>query len=148
MVKAMKITGDLNVPRGVLTWKFRLDDRVGPGELPHEPAQARRVFGPLEQIRIYRGTGTISGTGYMYVLSNHLTPLARSDNPPSEEHRSESTDFVAIVSRDEIRVNWFDMDEDYAPSYCRYRGRDLNSEVIHGQLRTPTIDFQTDTSTA
>lgn len=49
-------------------------------------------------------------------------------------------DYVGIVSRDEIRVNWFDMDEDYAPRYKRYRGRSLDTETVEGQLRTPTID--------
>lgn len=68
-VRAMKITGDLNVPRGVVTWQFSVDDRVSPDDLPHEPTQASAVFGPLESARIYRGIGTISGTGYMYVLS-------------------------------------------------------------------------------
>jgi hypothetical protein len=59
----------------------------------------------------------------------------------SEEHRGECLDFVGIISRDEIRVNWFEMDEDYAPRYLRYRGRHLESETVVGQLRLATMDF-------
>ncbi|GJE98962.1 F-box only protein 31 [Phanerochaete sordida] len=118
-VRALKLTGDLNVPRGVVTWQFALRDRMRLEDLPHDLQRAQVVFGDLNTVRIYRGTGTISGTGFV------------------EEHRGESTDYIGIVSRDEIRVNWFDMDEDYAPRYRRYRGRDLDTEEVNGNLRTP-----------
>jgi hypothetical protein len=67
-VRALKITGDFNVPRGVVTWKFSVDERVQPRDLPHEAGQATRLFGPLSQARVYRGIGTISGPAYVYVL--------------------------------------------------------------------------------
>lgn len=118
-VRAVKITGDLNVPRGAITWEFFLTDRMRPDELPHDVAKAEEVFGDLSTVRIFRGTGTISGTGFV------------------EEHRETSIDYIGIVSRDEIRVNWFDMDEDYSPRYRRYRGRNLDSETVNGNLRTP-----------
>ena len=55
----------------------------------------------------------------------------------SEEHRGTSIDYIGVVSCDEIRVNWFDMDEDYSPRYRRYRGRSLDSEAVNGNLRVP-----------
>lgn len=76
-VRAVKITGDLNVPRGVVSWKFALDNRLQPDkfELPHLPHEARQAFGDdLHKVRIYRGTGTLSGTGYLYVLVGQVVP--------------------------------------------------------------------------
>lgn len=64
-VRALKITGDLNVPRGVLTWQFALSDRMGIEDLPHSLPQAQKMFGDLSTVKIYRGTGTVSGTGFV-----------------------------------------------------------------------------------
>lgn len=65
-VRAMKITGDLNVPRGVDTWRFSVDNRLRPDELPHTQVEAMNAFGQdLSKVRIYQGEGTISGTGFL-----------------------------------------------------------------------------------
>ncbi|EKM54943.1 uncharacterized protein PHACADRAFT_255176 [Phanerochaete carnosa HHB-10118-sp] len=117
-VRALKITGDFNVPRGVITWQFSLNDRMRIHDLPHDLPLAQRVFGDLSAVRIYRGTGTISAVGFI------------------DEQRGESVNYIGIINQDEIRVDWRELDE-YTPRYRRYRGRNLASETVDGNLRIP-----------
>lgn len=121
-VRALKVTGDQGVPRGATSWQFALADRMCADELPHDPVQARELFGDLASVRLWRGTGTISGPGFL------------------EHQRGTCTNYIGIVGRDEIRVNWFDVDAGDAPRYRRYRGRDLGSEIsesLHLRLPAP-----------
>ena len=66
-LRAWKVTGDVNVPRGVWTWHADLK-----AETPWEDRTGRTV-------RAYRGIGRIAHHGFMYVsLPHHL--LARKAN--------------------------------------------------------------------
>ncbi|KIP07837.1 hypothetical protein PHLGIDRAFT_35277 [Phlebiopsis gigantea 11061_1 CR5-6] len=108
-VRAMKITGNVNIPRGAITWSFRLDNRVRPHDLPLDNQKAQLAFGgELARMMMYRGTGSTSATGY------------------AEEDREEVNIFVGIVGPDEIRINWYGMDGRYTPRYLRYKGRDID----------------------
>ena len=88
-VQAWKITGDLNVPRGVMSWRFKCSGRRGrkdeSGTTP-DVAQDGRSSGdwqlPVDdalltefdiggtdvqmkaKVRLYAGTGTVSQTGF------------------------------------------------------------------------------------
>lgn len=58
-VKALKITGDENVPRGAQTWCFELDARISPSDTPE-----RHPFRVSKPHRLYRGSGTVSAEGF------------------------------------------------------------------------------------
>lgn len=62
-VRAWKVTGDYNVPRGVTTWRFN----VRPGGEPQLDVPASS-FRDLKPIASFAGTGTISAIGFLYVL--------------------------------------------------------------------------------
>lgn len=62
-----KVTGDVNVPRGVITWSFSHSNRISPDSVPLEAD-----FGPLlPSCRIYEGTAHICGTGFVYVVQSY-----------------------------------------------------------------------------
>ncbi|PSR75343.1 hypothetical protein PHLCEN_2v9206 [Hermanssonia centrifuga] len=62
-VRAWKITGDMNVPRGAQTWNIRLSDAVTADSLaPTHP------FKDIQRSRMFQGTGTICSRGFMYVF--------------------------------------------------------------------------------
>ena len=65
-VRAMKITGDMNVPRGAVSWGFRLEHRLLLRELPQDAHGLRQAFADVggDSQRIYRGWGAVSGHGY------------------------------------------------------------------------------------
>ena len=61
-VRAWKITGDYNVPRGVISWRFT----VQPGmENHHELPSNLNSFGDLRPFASFHGTGTISAAGFL-----------------------------------------------------------------------------------
>ncbi|KIP07834.1 hypothetical protein PHLGIDRAFT_407495 [Phlebiopsis gigantea 11061_1 CR5-6] len=111
-IRAMKVTGDMNVPQGAVSWAFRLEDRLHPHELPRDADGTRLSFGDdQDPLRTYRGWGTISGHGYM------------------EELRARTNVYACVASPDEIRVIWYDLDPTFAPRYKRHKGRDVASET-------------------
>ncbi|KAJ3480247.1 hypothetical protein NLI96_g8487 [Meripilus lineatus] len=66
-VKAWKVTGDINVPRGAVSWSFQTSARVDLDD------HAWEVFSQLghisRDVRAYRGIGVVGGRGYMFVMS-------------------------------------------------------------------------------
>ncbi len=62
-INAWKITGDTNVPRGFVSWNIHCGV-----ELNLQDPQIRAPFGRLEPAKLYRGTGTISVFGFMFVF--------------------------------------------------------------------------------
>jgi len=113
-VRAFKITGDENVPRGAQTWVFSMDDKLDPAELP-----SAHQFRDLPAARLFRGLGTICARGFI------------------TEERDTTTNFVAVTSKDEIIIHWGELDHTYFPRYVRYKGRDLASETQEHLLRRP-----------
>ena len=79
-VKAWKITGDVEVPRGVPSWWFQVNTRARIQQLTEDAA---RIMGDISVFtRTYRGTGTVSGRGYVCVfivsVFNPETPVLTS----------------------------------------------------------------------
>ncbi|KAA1470746.1 hypothetical protein DENSPDRAFT_836622 [Dentipellis sp. KUC8613] len=115
-VRAWKITGDINVPRGAQTWKFGLDavlDRQETKELSWLKKPDSRVFS---------GTGTVSDVGFR----------------PDQRGNMNLT--VAVTGKDQISIHWVGMGADI-PQYRRYR-RDVPSEQLHDSvdgIRIPTL---------
>lgn len=63
VLRAWKITGDENVPRGALTWEVHTGT---PYVLSHVPSYAMaQGIGDLSKYRLFGGTGVISARGFM-----------------------------------------------------------------------------------
>ncbi|KAI0929275.1 hypothetical protein AcW2_005014 [Taiwanofungus camphoratus] len=102
LVNAWKVTGDVNVPRGVRSWAMHLDEVTGVhlGEWGFDAGD-----GPG---RAFSGIGFISSHGY--VRPESLKVL------------------VVVLGKDEIKVSWeWPNSEASIPNkYIRYRGRDAS----------------------
>ncbi|TCD65930.1 hypothetical protein EIP91_001998 [Steccherinum ochraceum] len=123
-IQAWKVTGDVHVPRGVVSWKFdtRLETRAS-DLLPNVLASLRAddITGQTP-MQFYSGVGTLSTAGYI--------PSVREEDPL----------VAAIVNRNEIRIKW--SVDDLALTYRRYPGRDVLTEnVISEGIRRPTVAF-------
>ncbi|KAI0076457.1 hypothetical protein K474DRAFT_1772513 [Panus rudis PR-1116 ss-1] len=106
-VRAVKVTGDQNVPRGVHSWSFRVGRSGGDEDMDVLDTSA---FGNIDVKEIHRGAGTVSAPGFM--------PNARS--------RTRAT--VALVNEDDIRIDWVYLRS--VSRFRRYKGRDLDSEIV------------------
>ncbi|KAH9848838.1 hypothetical protein C2E23DRAFT_870950 [Lenzites betulinus] len=93
-LRAWKITGDENVPRGALSWRANV-------ESPLVLVGARREF--VEGCRFFEGAGITSGRGYM--------PHQRDSSPV----------ILAVCPNGLLRVVWVEVEEDSA--YIRYTRR-------------------------
>lgn len=66
VVKAWKVTGDIGVPRGALSWSFNIDMKV---ELDWHSLGVFSLLGTIPpETRAYRGTGVLGGRGFVCVL--------------------------------------------------------------------------------
>ena len=63
MVRAWKITGDENVPRGALSWEANMGKTCPPSALP--PCAGEEGIGDLTAHRLFEGTGVISARGFL-----------------------------------------------------------------------------------
>ncbi|KAK7694116.1 hypothetical protein QCA50_003692 [Cerrena zonata] len=110
-VWAWKITGDFNVPRGAITWRFNVND--GGNKVP------AGSFGDLKPSASFCGIGTISSVGFLEYGQDQV-PM-----------------YIAICGQNEIYANWLDMS--IISRYRRYMGRQLSSEVVNGSERKPVF---------
>ncbi|KAI0672662.1 hypothetical protein C8Q78DRAFT_969733 [Trametes maxima] len=101
-LRAWKITGDENVPRGALSWQADLKSPYRLSEA-HRALCAGCLGGALEGYRLYPTSGTISGRGFM------------------PHHRDTVTAILAIGPEPPLRVIW--IDEGVASAYIRYSRR-------------------------
>ncbi|TFK93254.1 hypothetical protein K466DRAFT_594584 [Polyporus arcularius HHB13444] len=99
ILRAWKITGDENVPRGALSWE--VDTRV-PYTMSQVPTCAlEQGLDDLARYRLFGGTGTISARGYL-------------------PHQTQSTAVVlAVGEADTSKMIWVEMDE--CSAYQRYK---------------------------
>ena len=78
-LRAWKVTGDENVPRGALSWEVSTESAYPVSQLP-ECAQS---LGDLTQFRLFGGSGTVSARGFLCVLPcGLLMVFAYRDIPP------------------------------------------------------------------
>jgi hypothetical protein len=70
-LKAMKLTGDFNVPRGVVSWEAYLDAEIEKDELLLSVRQGLLLEDDISEeaaaVRVFSGWGTISDAGFLYV---------------------------------------------------------------------------------
>lgn len=102
-IKAHKVTGDTNVPRGIVSWKFSLESK----EDTTPPSIDE--FGPdMKPCPVYWTTATVADHGY------------------SPSGRGSMRAIAALMSNDEIRVRW----RDFASTSImrRYPGRNPGTE--------------------
>ncbi|KAI0374611.1 hypothetical protein BV20DRAFT_1032739 [Pilatotrama ljubarskyi] len=101
MLRAWKISGDENVPRGALTWEANMEI---PLRLSDEHrALCGRLLGDLNGYTFFGGTGMFSARGYM-------------------PHQRENVRVILAVGQAPmLRVVWVDVEE--ASAYMRYPGR-------------------------
>ncbi|KAH8099604.1 hypothetical protein BXZ70DRAFT_237647 [Cristinia sonorae] len=106
-VKAWKITGDVQVPRGTVNWWFKLDSPVTLDDM------TCHILGDIQRsTRAYHGRGISSGRGFI---------------PGMQDSRRFT---VAIVNEDDIRI-WIRRGDVHRGLFCiRYRPRDVQSEAI------------------
>ncbi|CAL1705786.1 unnamed protein product [Somion occarium] len=109
-VRAWKVTGDVNVPRGAISWRFEVAE--------DQPDILANAFEELHPRALYRGVGTISSFGFL----------------PGEQ--AETPLYVALMDWDDIRVRWPELLS--TSRFRRYKGRDLASEQVNGGMRKPT----------
>ncbi|RPD56380.1 hypothetical protein L226DRAFT_468594 [Lentinus tigrinus ALCF2SS1-7] len=101
MLRAWKITGDENVPRGALSWEVSTRDPYPMSQVP--PSALEQGVDDLARYRLFGGTGTISARGYL-------------------PHQTQSTAVVlAVGAPDTLQVMWIEMDE--CSAYIRYKRR-------------------------
>ncbi|CAL1705788.1 unnamed protein product [Somion occarium] len=110
-VRAWKLTGDVNVPRGAISWRFKVGE-----DLPDLPVDA---FEEVRPEALFSGVATISNFGFL------------------PDDRSETPVYVALIGLDDIRVSWPEL----LPTsrFRRYKGRDLPSEQVVGGVRRATL---------
>ncbi|KAH9950330.1 hypothetical protein B0H21DRAFT_568094 [Amylocystis lapponica] len=98
-VRAWKVTGDINVPRGAHSWVLELGADAGAALADMERELALGLGGAPR--RAFWGVGNVSAHGY--VRREHVKVV------------------VILVGRDEIRVRWGQ--SSYVNKYVRYQGR-------------------------
>ena len=69
MLRAWKITGDENVPRGALSWEVDTASEYPLSQLPDCACAQEQGIGELSTYRRFGGSGTISARGFLYVNS-------------------------------------------------------------------------------
>ncbi|KZT60217.1 hypothetical protein CALCODRAFT_492802 [Calocera cornea HHB12733] len=100
MVRATKITGDVNVPRGTWTWMFYAGQEA---ELMSD--QLADVVPDLSLCRLFTGQGMTSSHGYF----DGRQALSFLD--------------VAVTGPNTIKIDWHDLD--HVSTYRRFRGPKL-----------------------
>ncbi|EJU06488.1 hypothetical protein DACRYDRAFT_103434 [Dacryopinax primogenitus] len=97
MVRATKITGDVNVPRGTWTWMFYAQQET---ELMSD--QLPDVVPDLSLCKLFTGQGMTSSHGFF------------------DGRQAISFLDVAVTGRNTINIDWHDLD--HVSTYRRYRG--------------------------
>lgn len=138
-LRAWKITGDINVPRGVISWKARIhpQDYSGVVALPMTD-ELLISMGFLDvpahtDVKMFEGLGTNSSAGFTSVSHYFVAYSIRSYNPNlhRENGRWHVPLVAAIVNQNEIRCRWnMHAGISYVPRYRRYLGRDVMSETM------------------
>ncbi|KAH9900803.1 hypothetical protein C8Q73DRAFT_742596 [Cubamyces lactineus] len=100
-LRAWKITGDENVPRGVVSWQVSINNPLDLAGA--ERAMCSRCLGDLNELKLFRGTGTFSGRGFM-PHQQHTTPV-----------------ILAVGQEPLLRVVWVDGEEVSAYMRCPIR---------------------------
>ncbi|KAI0351534.1 hypothetical protein OH77DRAFT_1498495 [Trametes cingulata] len=100
-LRAWKISGDENVPRGALTWEAKMHTSL---QLSGDHLEVcARSLGDLNGYKFFRGSGTFSARGFM-------------------PHQRESAAVILAVGHAPmLRVVWVDVEE--VSGYIRYPGR-------------------------
>ncbi|KAH9935778.1 uncharacterized protein B0H18DRAFT_977256 [Fomitopsis serialis] len=97
-LRAIKLTGDANVPRGTLSWTLHASSNASP-PIPTSAEWTSELPGGC---LVYTGTGTISERGFPYGIT---VPLS-----------------IAILNADDIHIFWDQMND--TRIYTRYKGRE------------------------
>ncbi|KAJ8501690.1 hypothetical protein ONZ51_g464 [Trametes cubensis] len=116
-LRAWKITGDENVPRGAISWQANMENPLDLAGT--DLAMCLRCLGDLDGFKFFGGTGTLSGRGFM-------------------PHQQQSTPVIlAVGPKPLLRVVWVDGEEVSAYMRCPI----LAGNADHG---TSTADVATE----
>ncbi|KAJ3478706.1 hypothetical protein NLI96_g9568 [Meripilus lineatus] len=118
-INAWKVTGDVNVPRGVITWRFHSRYQTGPECIP----PAAGLDSLPESCRIFKGSAHVCGTGFIPALESWIDCI------------------VVVFDRDDIKVYWESLR--HTSRYRRYKGRDISLETVPNEsdsgIRVPPV---------
>ncbi|CCL98769.1 uncharacterized protein FIBRA_00774 [Fibroporia radiculosa] len=104
-LRAVKITGDENVPRGVVSWEARAPPADFASLDANEQQSCSRVLGgDVHRCLLFRGAGTMSSRGFL----------------PSGRYFPSMV--LAISSIDEMNVVWLDTGAEWGSSFVRCKG--------------------------
>ncbi|KAI9069074.1 hypothetical protein FKP32DRAFT_1560422 [Trametes sanguinea] len=101
LLRAWKITGDENVPRGALSWQANVEAQARLSQ--SERAVCAQCLGDLGAFKLFSGTGTFSGRGFM----------------PHQLHIPSIV--LAVGSEPLLRVVWVEAEE--VSAYMRHAAR-------------------------
>ncbi|KAI0086239.1 hypothetical protein BDY19DRAFT_996138 [Irpex rosettiformis] len=109
VVRALKITGDYNVPRGATSWIMHVDRTLNAKEISELDDRVECYRG-LPMNRVYQSQGLVSAFGYL------------------ERDRDDVINYAVIIGPDEIGMEWCEIRPNIITKYRRHLPRDFASE--------------------